>query len=85
MVIEGVLEVIFPFIARVLGYIFVEVLFHVICYSTGFILIRLFTLGKRPKKFISPKSGEEQDTSLMLIGLLFWCVAGVWGMVFLCA
>ncbi len=74
VVIEVVFEAVLPFIGRVLGYIFIELLLHIICYTTGFAITRLFTFGKRPELFISPSSSEKQDNGLILIGLLFWCV-----------
>ena len=72
--IEAVFEAVLPFIGRVLGWIFVELLLHIICYSTGFVISRIFTFGKRPKSFISISSNEKQENGLILIGLLFWCV-----------
>jgi len=72
--IEAVFEAVLPFIGRILGYIFIELLLHIICYSTGFAITRIFTFGKKPKSFISPGSNEKQDNGLILIGMLFWCV-----------
>lgn len=77
--IEVVFEAVIPFIGRILGYIFIELLLHIICYSTGFVITRLFTLGKKPKSFISPSSGEKQENGLIFIGIVFWCVVLVGG------
>lgn len=72
--IEVVFEAVLPFIGRVLGYIFIELLLHIICYTTGFAITRLFTFGKKPREFISHSSSQKQESGLILIGLLFWCV-----------
>ena len=72
VVIEVVIEVILPFLARLLGWFFVELLGHVVCYLTGYGLLKVITLGRHPKTYASPWSEANKDFYVMLTGGVFW-------------
>lgn len=67
-----ILESILPTIGRILAYIVIEIALNTVCYTTGFLLCKFFTLGRKPKKFISYKSSEKSDNKIIILGLSFW-------------
>jgi len=71
---DFIVEAVLPFIGRVLGYILIELFLHVICYTTGFVIVWLFTFGSKPEKFIPPKNQTQQEYWLYFLGFLFWAV-----------
>lgn len=72
MIIEVLLDVVVPFMARLLGWFFIELLGHVVCYLTGYGLLKTFTLGRHPKTYASPWSEANKDIYVMLTGAIFW-------------
>jgi len=79
MVLEVVLEVIFPVIGRILGFIFLELLTHAVFYTVGFVFLKIITLGKYPDEFISPKSDLHQQTYVYLMGwVIFLALIIIW-------
>lgn len=69
---DVLIEVIFPAIGRLIGFFFVEVLIHMVCYSTGFILCRILTLGRFPRQYISWLSEDSQELLVNAVGFVFW-------------
>lgn len=85
MLLEGIFEAVISIIGRAIGYIFVELLAHIILYTTGFVLIKALTLGKHPTEFVSLNSETNQQTHVILIGLFFWLIVIIYAMVFFSA
>ncbi len=44
MILEGIVEVVFPLIGRVLGYIIIEFLGQIVFYSSGYLTLKLIVL-----------------------------------------
>jgi hypothetical protein len=80
---EIVFETIFPALGRLLGFAILELFGQVICYSTGYALVKITTLGRRPVECIAASSGEPQGATLILIGLLFWALVVAYGVLVL--
>jgi len=74
VVVEIIFETIFPALGRLLSYLVLELFGQVVCYTTGYFLVKVATLGKRPIKYIPASSNEAQESGLILIGLLFWAL-----------
>lgn len=70
---DFVLETILPATGRFLAYLIVDIFLHGFCYVTGYVLVKLGTLGKKPETFF-PKPRTKQEDRLANLGLLFWCV-----------
>ena len=79
MILEGIVEVVFPFIGRVLGYIVIEFLGQIIFYSSGYLVLKLITFGKYPETFVLPKGDSNQETYCIIIGLTAWVSAIIAG------
>jgi len=69
-------------VVAAVGYIVVEILFHVISYCTGFLILKTVTFGKFPERFISPRSDEKQDLYVIYTGLSFWLLVLVFVVVY---
>ena len=72
MILEILLEVILPTIGRVLSFIFIEVLIHMVCYTTGFVLCRILSLGRFPRRYTSWLSDHSQELLVNMVGFMFW-------------
>lgn len=87
MIFEAIIETVAPAVGRVLVYIFIDIIFQTICYSTGFWITRLVTFGKHPKTFRPPKylprkHIPEPQGWVAIIGILFWFVVLVGVLIF---
>ena len=69
---DVLLEAVFPAIGRLIGFFFVEVLIHMVCYTTGFVLCRTLTLGRFPRQYTSWHSDESQELLVNTVGFMFW-------------
>jgi len=69
---DVLLEVVFPAIGRLIGFFFVEVLIHMVCYTTGFVLCRILTLGRFPRQYTSWLSDDSQELLVNTVGFMFW-------------
>ena len=72
MIFDVLIDVILPTIGRVLGFIFVEVMIHMVCYTTGFVLCRTLTLGRFPRQYTSWLSDDSQELLVNMVGFMFW-------------
>ena len=75
MIIEAFAESVLPMIGRVIGYIVIEIVFRIIFYTTGYVFLKIITVGKKPKKYISWYSAIDQETHVSIIGGSLWLVA----------
>ena len=74
MIIEAMLETVFPIIGRALSFIFIQILINTVFYITGFIISTLVTFGKYPKKFMSigDASLDKVEGWVVVVGGIFW-------------
>lgn len=77
MILEGFIEVAFQFIARFVAYIFVEIIAHVCFYFTGYVLIKVVTLGKHPKLSRIENIDSKSAWHIMFVGMMFWVTVAV--------
>ncbi|KIM12893.1 MAG: hypothetical protein KU38_03640 [Sulfurovum sp. FS08-3] len=75
---EGIIELIFHsiveigrFLARIFVWIFVEFLYGIVFHFTGYVLSKIFTLGRFPRGF---KEVIDYEGLLEIIGLIFWII-----------
>ena len=47
---------------RFIGWFFIDVIMHLVCFGIGFVILKVFTLGKYPTK-------ETNEDTVMYIGL----------------
>lgn len=74
MVTDVIFEAVLPAIGRMLGYVLIELAFYTVCYITGYVFLKLLTLGKYPTKLIYRGSSDNSDIGVCLVGLLVWIV-----------
>ena len=72
MIIEAFAEVIFPVIGRIIGYIAFEIIGRIFFYTTGYVFLKIITLGKKPKKYIPWYSAIDQETHVTITGAYLW-------------
>lgn len=72
MILESILEPIFAVITRLLGWIFIELIAHIIFYFTGYTAIKIVTLGKHPVKTRSEHLEQKRASNIILLGLVVW-------------
>jgi len=82
MILEGIAEVVFPFIGRVLGYIIIEFLGQIVFYSSGYLTLKLITFGKYPETFALPEVNSNQETYCIIIGITAWILAIIAGVIY---
>ena len=68
------LEAIFEAFLRFVIYFFVELIGHVLVYSTGYAIIKIITLGKKPEIYISKNSEEKREYYAYVLGSIFWMI-----------
>ena len=68
----AIAEVVIPFIGRLVGWVFVEFLGHMVCYLTGYAVLKALTLGRHPKSYTSPWSEANKNFYVMLTGGVAW-------------
>ena len=76
MAFEVVLEAVLPAVGRIFIYVFLEIIFHIVLYLIGYGFLKIVTLGKHPKEFISLRSSDKSDYKVSLVGLVV-CVMGI--------
>ncbi len=76
MVFEVVIEAVLPAVGRILIYVFLDIIFHLVLYLVGYSFLKVVTLGKHPKEFISPRSSKKSDNKVSLVGLVV-CVVSI--------
>ncbi len=72
--IEAILRIVFEVI--------VELMFHVVCYATGWVILKVATLGRNPSGRYRKHDKQWSDEGVSLLGLMFWIGAiflTVWG------
>lgn len=72
MIFEGLIEVAVPLVGRILGYVIIDLLAHIIFYFTGYTVLKVVTFGRRPENFIRRNDGFEQDYRVIFFGFIFW-------------
>jgi hypothetical protein len=72
MILEVLIDVILPAIGRLIGFILLDVLLYIFWYSSGFVLCRVFTLGRYPKKHIPWDNEVHQELLVNMVGFVFW-------------
>jgi hypothetical protein len=60
MVVEVLFEAILSVVGRIIGYIFIELIFQVICYLTGYAFLKIVTVGMYPKNSSCPEVTKNQ-------------------------
>ena len=70
MVLETILEVVIPFIGRIIGFIFLEIFFHLVIYTIGYVVLKIITYGKYPEEEFSLESDLHRETYVYLMGLI---------------
>ena len=68
-------EVIFEVFLRLLIYLFVEIIGHVLVYSTGYTIIKIVTFGKKPEKHIGKNGEDKRDYYAYALGSICWMAA----------
>jgi len=82
MIFEAIAEAVFPVLGRILGYIFLDLIGQIICYSIGFVTVKIFTLGRHPKTFFPPGSDSGQEIYVILVGIAVSILIFISGMVY---
>lgn len=85
MILEGIVEVVFPFIGRVLGYIIIDFLGQIVFYSSGYLTLKLVTLGKYPEPFVPPGDGSNQEAYCIITGITAFILVFVSGFLYFAA
>jgi hypothetical protein len=70
--IEVILEIIFPAIGRFFGYLLLDLFSHGMCYISGYVLIKIATIGKYPEQLTPAYSNGDGAGGVILVGILFW-------------
>lgn len=77
--LDGILEFVVGWIGRILGYIFIEIVFDIVCYSIGYIIIKGITFGRYPKyskkKMASSKRSLNRTFFISITGVLAFAAA----------
>lgn len=68
-----IIETILPAFGRFIAHLFFELFLHGFCYVTGYVLVKMATLGRIPETFF-PKPRTTQEERLANLGLVFWCM-----------
>lgn len=70
---DAILSPIVEVLMRFIAYIFVELIFGTICYSVGWCILKIFTLGKYPPKgdFSLGYNRNGSNTSCCIVGFIF--------------
>ncbi|NGN98843.1 hypothetical protein G5S52_14675 [Grimontia sp. S25] len=76
MALEALVEAVLPVIGRAVGYIFVDILLNVVCYLTGYVVLKVLTLGRYPKAFLETDRRGSSEHYVLIVGLLFWVLVG---------
>ena len=74
MILEGFLELIVQPVLRFFAYLVIEIVGHIFFYFTGYGLIKVATLGKRPRKSRLEHFDSTTGWHIMTIGFAFWAL-----------
>ena len=85
MILEAIVEVVFPFVGRVLGYVIIDFLGQIVFYSSGYLILKLVTLGKYPENFVPPGGGSNQETYCIVTGITALVLVFVSGFLYFAA